>query len=221
MTQLTLLDSPPPVQQEDNSPVQTAKVHVGPKLAEYRRNVWNIAAQKTLAANPTLAQKVSIAFILAGEADNIKDYSLMPYYQKITGESQSITDATNRGDRVAYALSVVDCLNQSEETKLITATAVVLMPHITETKVKTTLMYLGVNLSNFWKMEKAFLMLLTKTEIEAVAKELGVSRYMGTSFAKAGQGKKDEFVDAILSSGYDFTGKVPSVLAYNQQESGE
>lgn len=229
MTQLTFLDDLTPAQEEQYHQCQeddggkaaqfipaAAEVHVGPKIAEYRRNVWNLAAQRTLAANPALAQKVVLAFILAGDASHIKDYKLSPYYQKITGEEKSISDATSRGDRVAYALGVVDCLKPEEEIKLLTAASIVLMPSVEEGKVKTTLQYLGVDLGNFWTIGEDFLSLLTKTEIEGVAKELGIDRFMGSSFSRFAGGKKGDFVTAIMKSGFNFTGKVPAFMFYKE-----
>lgn len=214
MTQLSLIDDPtPPQPLVDDSPSEPAKVHVGPKLLEYRRNAWNHAAQKTLLANPVLAQKVVISFIATGKGNHIKDYKLAPFFKKVTGEESE--NVPGRGYRVGAMLGAVDPLEQPDETKLITAMAIVLIPDVSEEETKTVLQYLGVNLGDFWTIDNDFLMLLTKQEIIDVAKEIGVHRHIGASFSKISGGKKDEFVRAILESGFDFGNKTPQIMQFN------
>lgn len=213
MTQLSLIDEPtPPQQLVEDSPSEPAKVHIGPKLQEYRRNAWNHAAQKTLLANPVLAQKVVISFIAAGKGNHIKDYKLAPFFKKVTGEESE--NVPGRGYRVGTMLGAVDPLEQSDETKLITAMAIVLIPDVSEEETKTVLQYLGVNIGDFWTIDTDFLLLLTKQEIIDVAKEIGIHRHMGIAFSKMSGGKKEEFVRAILESGFDFNGKIPAVMQF-------
>jgi ParB family transcriptional regulator, chromosome partitioning protein len=213
MTQLSLIDEPAPPQPEP-TPAPPAKIHVGSGMQTYRRNVWNFAAQKNLAANPDLAQKVVLSFILSGKASHIKDYKLTPFYEKIT-EDKVDSSPCNRGDRLPHIFAVVDCLDKPAETKLITAMSLVLMPDVGESDVKTTLQYLGIELADYWKIDSEFLALLTKTEIVAIAKEYGVDRHMGSSFSRLSGGKKDEFIASIISSRFDFSGKIPGFMQFN------
>jgi len=75
------------------------------------------------------------------------------------------------------------------------------------------LAFLDTDLGQHWTVNSDFLMLLTKSEIEAVCTDIGLAAEM-KDFKKVVGGKKDEAIKAIMASGFDFTGKVPSFLAY-------
>lgn len=214
MTQLSFLEISPEADEKDKEIGKTepAKIHAGPRLQEYRRALWNRAVQRTLAVNPTISQKVVMAFILNGDASQINARNLFPYLAKITGTDTGHGDLHNRIDE---ALGAVDKLDVGQEARLMCAMAVVLAPSITVDKMRALLAYLGIDLGGFWDLEAEFLNILTKEEVIGVCRELGVDRHMGTSFSRYANGKKSEFVSAIVASGFDSAGKVPDVLMYS------
>lgn len=70
-------------------------------------------------------------------------------------------------------------------------------------------------IADHWKVDKAFLELLTKNEIEAVAQELGAKKAMGADFAKARNGSKPDFIAAVLAApNFDFTGRIPKLVTW-------
>jgi ParB family chromosome partitioning protein len=60
-----------------------------------------------------------------------------------------------------------------------------------------------------------FLNLLTKSEIEVIADEIGLKAALGEKYSKVMGGKKDEIVKAMLAvEGFDYAGKIPKVLQH-------
>lgn len=57
-----------------------------------------------------------------------------------------------------------------------------------------------VRVSEYWKVGKPFLELLTKNEIDAVAEEIGLKQHMGADYAKARNGGKAEFMNTLMAS---------------------
>jgi ParB family transcriptional regulator, chromosome partitioning protein len=72
-----------------------------------------------------------------------------------------------------------------------------------------------VKVSDYWKVSKSFLELLTKNEIDVVCDEIGVKAAMGAEYAKARNLKVAEFIDAVMAAkDFDFAGKVPKIMTW-------
>jgi hypothetical protein len=72
-----------------------------------------------------------------------------------------------------------------------------------------------LDLTKYWKLDKAFLELITKSEMKLVADELGLRAAMGEDFKKVFGKSKPEVIDALLSvKDFDYTGKLPKVLKF-------
>lgn len=64
-------------------------------------------------------------------------------------------------------------------------------------------------------MDAEFLALLTKSEIESLAGEIGLKEALGEAFKKIMSGKKDEIVTGLLKvSGFSYRGAIPSCMQY-------
>ncbi len=104
-------------------------------------------------------------------------------------------------------------LDPEQKRQMFTEAAATAVSQIEEGRVKNLLTFLCADLGNHWKVDGDFLTLLTKSEIEAVCTDIGLAAAM-PEFKKIICGKKDEAIKAIMSSGFDFTGKVPTLLVY-------
>lgn len=217
MTQMTIFgeEEKTPVEPADIVAGEPAKVHLSPKLKEYRRNVWDKACQRVLLANPLHALKVLVASVLAGEARHIEAYLFEPFYRKVA--TADLPDTTSHQfNRISLSdcLTHTDALEPDKLNKLLTAMSVVMVPKLDETKVQTLLQWLDADLGEFWRIEEPFLAMLTKEEIVGICTEVGVKGYMGASFGKHSTGKKSDFIGAILGCGFDFTGRTPAIMRF-------
>lgn len=67
--------------------------------------------------------------------------------------------------------------------------------------------------AKYFTLDATFLKILTKSEIEVVAKELGMDKALGSKFAKLWSGKKDEIISALTSiDGFAYEGALPKML---------
>lgn len=186
---------------------QAISIHLSPKMQEYRRRVWNISTQKSLATDRSLAQSVLLSLLLKGEGRHLSESNVASVFCQVLGKERI---PASKAD-VYSALVAAD---QESQARIVTGLMVMLIPEL-EQNVLTELMgWLDVDLRKFWRMGQDFLEIMTKSEVESVAYEVGVATHMGDKFTKAGSGKKGDFIKALLESGYDFTGKVPAVLSY-------
>ena len=95
--------------------------------------------------------------------------------------------------------------------RLSAAAAATAFDSLNHEEVRSILKYLAPDLGAFWKVNAEYLTLLTKAQIRDVCDELGISEKLES---KVFNNKKDALVKAIMDSGMDFTGLVPTHLKY-------
>lgn len=77
------------------------------------------------------------------------------------------------------------------------------------------LKFFEIKIENYWKINKTFIDLLTKNEIDAVAEEIGLKPVMGAEYAKLRNGPKEEFIKAVLEvKDFEFHGRIPKLISY-------
>lgn len=90
---------------------------------------------------------------------------------------------------------------------------------IEERRLREGMAVLGVRVQDYWKLNAEYLGLLTKSEIEALAAEIGLKDVMGEEgLKKALALKKDQAVAALLGvEGFAYEGVVPKAMRYEQE----
>jgi ParB family chromosome partitioning protein len=86
-----------------------------------------------------------------------------------------------------------------------------------EIDIQRLLAFMNADLGKHWVLNAEYLGLLTKSEIQVVAEELGLVAHMGDKFQKLMSGKKEDLIKALLEvDGFDYHGKVPGHLQYSR-----
>ena len=191
------------------APVHRPAVTMTNAVKEYRRTLWNRAAMVGLAHNTEAAQAVLAAIIIKGKSgSSLYGTDVAKVLSKnATSMDQS---AINQSDIGALALFVQ---SKKLDRKLLSAASAFAMSHLDEADVRSILTFLGVDISEIWQIDADYLSILTKSEITSVADELGISEKV-PDWKKVSNGKKAELILAIMASGVDFKGLLPSSLQY-------
>ena len=173
------------------------------KIKEYRRGIWNIAAKRELAASPDRARAFIIDLAINNLLSNAKGHELKDIYKKITGKDYKEYNGS--------IFAAVFGLHEDLQVKLLTAITVTAIESLSETKVKQALDLLETDMANHFTIDREFLGLLTKSELESLCAEIGID---GTveEYSKVKVGKRDDFIKAILGCKFDFKGVVPQML---------
>lgn len=185
-------------------------VQEGPKLKEYRVTVWRKALNKALMLNPAKNLVVLIALSAAGKARHIDD-------GKIVSALDMLTKGQSPG-RMAKASAYADAIETAGEqviTVLHQGLAASAAGNIEEDALVDILKWLDVDLAATWKLNADYLALLTKSEIDVVAAEIGLKAAAGDKFSKMVAGKKDEAIKALLAvEGFAYEGQVPKHMRW-------
>ena len=83
--------------------------------------------------------------------------------------------------------------------------------------LEALLNYLEVDESRHFTLDEAYMELLTVSELESLADEVGLRKAMGERFAKAKAGKRGDFIKALLTvEGFGYVGNVPKAMRYGR-----
>ena len=191
-------------------PKAPIKVETSQRVKEYRVKVWRKAYQVEAQADSDRNTTLLLALAMTNKLGSVSDSLLRKVFNHMTGADVPLHRTGEVGKAVASADAATRAL-------MVTGIAASVSESIEEQTLKELLSFMSVDLGNHWKMNEEYLALLTKSEIDVVADEIGLKAAMGDKFSKAMAGKKDEIIKALLAAeGFDFTGKVPKHLAYVQ-----
>lgn len=172
-------------------------------VMEFRKKVWRTALRAKLATSPRQSIEMLIAVCMAGAARNI-----------VSTEIQTEHVAGLKGFSMLEHLTALSAADGGQVSLTVASIASTAIDALSDDQVKQALQAYSVDLKETFTVDGEYLKLLTKSEIEAISKEIGAAAAYGTGFAKLMGGKKDEAIKAILGiKNFDFH-VIPSQLAY-------
>lgn len=186
-------------------PAETAQ-----RVKDYRVKVWRDVLRRELMRDEERNLVALIAIGLSGFGRNISSSKLKAALEKLTGEKPE--------DLIfgfPSAAKMVMSLDAEKLRVMKLAVAASVSADIDETTLRSMLGWVQADLTAHWKIDAEFMGLLTKSEIDALAGEIGLKAHMGEKeFSKLTGGKKDEAIKKLLECGFEFQGKVPAVMLY-------
>ncbi len=186
----------------------SAKVSLSQPLKDYRQKVWR-GVFKLESQKPDFKLTLLLSLALTGKLGKVDNDMLGKAFCKVSQqESSTLLDLQKTSTAVGGVPA--DMLQQ-----WIGGIAAACFSKLEEADIKKALQFMQSDIGLYWKLNSEYLQLLTKSEIQVVATELGIAQHVGDGFAKMMSNKKDEIIKALLSlDGYDYQGKVPKHLLY-------
>jgi ParB family chromosome partitioning protein len=179
------------------------------RVVDYRIEVWRKALKKELYADAHKNLCMLIGVMMTRGGSNVSSTKLASGFEALTSQK---APSSNVGD----AAEMVGQADEEVRSKMLSGIIISITDSIEKHHLPGMLKFMQVDMSKHWKLNADFLDLLTKSEIEVVAEELGLKVALGEQYAKAKTGKKNEFIKALLEcKNFDFEGKIPKVLQYS------
>lgn len=174
----------------------------------YREKTWRTAMAKEISLAPELSIQYLIALCINGNAGKIDSTKLSAIFKKLTGVSVGIANLGEAAKNVAETTPEV-------RTNMVTLLAATAMEQIDVNYLRQLAKHHQLDLTKHWALNKEFLDLLTKSEIEYLATELGLHAAYGAGFKKLFAEKKQDLIDKLLNvKGFNYSAKIPKVLMY-------
>ncbi|MDF0506399.1 PRTRC system ParB family protein [Burkholderia cenocepacia] len=178
------------------------------RVKQYREALWRKALRRDVGKNAALARHYLIAIVLAGYARQIKDEVFRSVYEKVTDEKAPAADFPK-------ALLLAGATSDEQAATLVTGMFVAAIEGLDVTYLKQLCKHHNLDLTQYWKLDKEFLDLVTKAEMMVIADELGLRAAMGDNFKKVFSKSKADVITALLAvEGFTYEGKLLKVLKF-------
>jgi PRTRC genetic system ParB family protein len=187
--------------------VPATTVSEGDKVKEYRLGVWRAAMKKEVAKDYQLSVQYLIALAVTGNIRHVNQSGMTAVFERLSGDKKGF-DLTLVADQVQKLGP--DELDTA--TKMLAVTA---MNDVPETELVRLAKHIKLDLTKHWKMDAAFLNLFTKSQIQLIAKSVGLDKALGDGFSKVFNEKKEPLIAALLAvKNFDYSATIPPVLMY-------
>lgn len=182
-------------------------VNEGDRIKAYREKVWRAAMKKEIASNPDLSARYLLTLSLNSNGRNISSSALGKAFEKLAGQP--------KGMDIAAIATQVQALDDNGFARMTTLIAVSAMDDLDVRHLQGLAKHHELDLTKHWALDKEFLDLLTKSEIEFVAKSVGLGKAIGDGFKKLFSEKKDDLIKKLLSvENFNYSKTIPKVLKY-------
>jgi ParB family chromosome partitioning protein len=198
----------------------TAAHHVPTRVVTYRIEQWRKWAANALMAQPQRNQRVLAALVLAGDMRAVVRDRYAEVAAKVTGAATS-TKAASGPLPLRKAIEQADSFDDQQAATMVRAVAAAAACGIDNDGLETILNYLEVDEARSFVLDGGYLDLLTVSELESLADEVGLRQAMGGAYAKARAGKRADFIKALLAvPAFAYAGAVPKSMRYPRRGFG-
>jgi ParB family chromosome partitioning protein len=178
------------------------------RVEDYRVGIWRKALKNELYSDSHKNLCMLIGVMMTRGGSSVSSIKLASAFEKLTSQKLSIGNLGEAAVMVAEA-------DEKIRDQMLSGIVISITDSIEKSYLPGMLKFMQVDLAKHWKLNTAFLELLTKSEIEVVAEEFGLKAALGVKYAKAISGKKDEMIKLLLAvEGFVYEGKVPQALQY-------
>jgi len=186
--------------------VQTT-VSEGDKVKEYRLGIWRAAMKKEVVQSYQLSVQYLIALAVTGNIRYVSQTGMTKVFEKLLDEKKG-TDLT----AVANQVQKMESETLDTVTKMLAVSA---MEDLPESELVRLAKHIKLDLTKHWKMDSTFLNLFTKSQLQIIAKAVGLDKAIGDGFAKLFNEKKEPLIEKLLGvKDFNYSAVVPPVLMY-------
>lgn len=188
-------------------PAKATKVNESDRVKAYREKVWRSAMKTEIVRNRELSIQYLLALCLNGNAGKIDSSALGNAFAKWTDQKKGF-------DLGAVAAQVAS-MDEKVSSRMMTMLAASAMESLDVRQLQSLAKHHKLDLRTHWKLDKEFLDLLTKSEIEVLAKSIKLDEKIGEGFKKLFAEKKDDLIKKLLTvEGFDYSATIPPVINY-------
>lgn len=185
--------------------------HIPGKVVTFRVEQWRKWAANALMAQPERNQRVLAALVLAGETRAVARDRFADVATKVAGFKKAGSESLP----LRRSLEQADRFDAGQAATLVQAVAAAAAYGIDNEGLEALLNYLEVDEAKTFVLGDSYLDLLTVSELESLAEEVGLRKAMGGAYQKARAGKRADFIKGLLAvAGFAYAGAVPKAMRY-------
>lgn len=181
-------------------------------IKEYREQIWRKVFRRAALKLTVMPSRALLATVLLYRSSYIDGSAAADAINKALGTdlSRISRNATQR------LLSELLGFDQQKLATVFNHLAASMTQDMPIDDLVGLLKALGVRIEEHWKVNETFFDILTKTEIDAVCKEIGLDKAAGKTYTSLVNGPKKDFVAAMLKvDGFAYEGAVPKMMRWD------
>ncbi len=180
----------------------------GERIKAYREKVWRKAMKTEIAADPELSVMYLIALSMNGSARHISSTGLSKAFGKLSGKDAPVAD-------LGLAVQLVMQADKAVRAQMLTLLAASAMDALDVHHLQTLAKQHQLDLTKHWALDKELLDLLTKSEIQFLATQVGLDKAIGDNFKKMFNEKKDDLIKQLLAiKDFNYSAVIPKSIDY-------
>lgn len=185
------------------------------RVKEYREKIWRDALRKDLAQQPEKSVGLLIALSTIGNQMSKIDSGAMKTALEKISDKKSTEKTANPASFVESA-TIVDGLTSDDRTRMLSGMTQVIVKTLEVNYLEAMMGFMNVDLKNHWQVNEEFLKLISISEIDYLAKQIKLDVFMQAKYAPLLKLKKDDFIQGLLKSGFEFDGVIPKIMQYKK-----
>lgn len=185
-------------------------------VIDFRKKLWRKAFAAECVITPERSLSLLLAMAASGNAGQIDQDGAVAALDAEISTNGAITTSGMSMEQIQRQLVGHPKESMAKAVLKLAATA---SEGLSIDDVQGTLGVYGTDLAKYFRVDEEYLNLMTKTEIAAVAEEIGLAAAYGDKFKSLANGKKDALIKGLLGvEGFDYA-VVPQALRYEGAES--
>lgn len=181
-------------------------------IKEYREHIWRKVFQRAALKLTVMPSRALLAAVLLYRSSYIDGSAAADAINKALGTDLSRIS----GNPTERLLSELLGFDQQKLATVFNHLAASITKEMPINDVVGLLKALGVRIEDYWKVNETFFDILTKTEIDAVCKEIGLDKAAGKTYTSLFNGPKKDFMAAMLKvDGFAYEGAVPKMMRWD------
>ena len=169
---------------------------------------WRTIAAKHVVADVNRGMQVLLGLGLGAQGSAISHLKMVSAIEKITGRKPAIGS-------LPKSLQFIAETPAQDYPRVAAVMAASAMFDIIESQLPHVMRFTALDLGAYWRINADYLNLLTRSEIELCAEEIGLAKHLGDKMKAIAKMTKPDMIAAFLKAdGFDFHGKVPRNMRY-------
>lgn len=188
-------------------------------IKEYRESIWRKVFERAMFKLPVLQSRALLLALIAHRPSYLNGSAAMERINKELGTDVPVRGA---GSDSGGTQGLMRALLEFDQEKLAKAYFHVPAQVTAEMPIRDLIGFLAaleIKIEQYWKVNETFFDILTKTELDAVCHEIGLAKAAGKTYDSLKNGKKADFVKAMLKvEGFRYEGAVPQLMRWSSSD---
>lgn len=188
-------------------------------IKEYRESIWRKVFERAMFKLPVLQSRALLLALIAHRPSYLNGSAAMDRINKELGTEVPVRGVGSDDGGTQALMRALLAFDQEKLAKAYFHVPAQVTAEMPIRDLVGFLTALDIQIEQYWKVNETFFDILTKTELDAVCQEIGLAKAAGKTYDSLKNGKKADFVKAMLKvDGFRYEGAVPQLMRWSTSD---